>query len=281
MKYSDAQNYLLDFEKNLVKEDKAPATVKKYVGDVRIFLEWCDKKHEQEISLQILQHYREDLFSRRKMSGCNSVLISLNKFFARYSDTDSLHVRLIKTQRQTSLDKIFSLKEYNMLLNKALEIGNKRLYCIMRVLASSGIRVGELAYIKVETLCMGRCMVSNKGKVREIFIPYNVCQVLLEYCSEVHIETGMIFCSPRNPNKLIDRGQLWRDFNKLERLLNFPKGTVHAHSFRHFFAKQYFCLYKDLGELADILGHASIETTRIYTRTTAFEKKTRIEALNL
>ncbi len=94
MKYSDAQNYLFDFEKNLIKEDKAPATVKKYVGDVMIFLEWCDKKHEQEISLQILQHYREDLFSRRKISGCNSVLISLNKFFARYSDTDSLHVRL-------------------------------------------------------------------------------------------------------------------------------------------------------------------------------------------
>lgn len=281
MKYSDAQNYLLDFEKKLIKEDKASATVKKYVGDVRIFLEWCEKNAEQEITLQVLQRYKEELLSRRKVCGCNSVLISLNNFFARYSDKDRLYIKLMKTQRQTSLDKIFSLQEYNMLLDKALEIGNKRLYCIMRVLASSGIRIGELAYIKVESLFQESCMVMNKGKVREIFIPYCISQILFDYCAEVHIEKGMIFCSPSNPNKLIDRGQLWRDFNKLERLLNLPKGTVHAHSFRHFFAKQYFCFYKDLCELADILGHSSVETTRIYTRTTACEKRHRIEALML
>ncbi|MGN0729936.1 tyrosine-type recombinase/integrase [Treponema sp.] len=173
------------------------------------------------------------------------------------------------------------MEDYKKMLGKALETGNKRLYYIMRLLASSGIRVGELAYITVESLFTGICSVVNKGRAREIFIPNSICCLLLEYCNSVGIKKGIVFHSKKNPDKMMDKSYLWRQLDKISCLLNFPKGYVHAHSFRHFFAKEYIGTYKDVCELADILGHSSIETTRIYTRTTMSEKKERIEALGL
>lgn len=281
MKCSDAKMKLPEFERLLKKEDKAETTIKKYVNDIRIFLLWCDSKFITKITLSVLQNYRKDLISRRKVSGCNSVIISLNMFFKIYAKKENLYIKIFKIQRKGSLDSIFSMEDYKKLLYKALEMGNKRLYCIMRTLASSGIRISELAYITVESLFTGVCSVVNKGRAREIFIPCDVCRLLMEYCKEVGIKKGIVFCAPKNPNKMMDKSQIWKQMNMLGKLLNFPKGYVHAHSFRHFFAKQYIFQYKDVCELADILGHSSIETTRIYTRTTMSEKKNRIEALQL
>ena len=281
MKTLDIKSKLVFFEQSLIEEDKSVATIKKYVGDIRIFTEWCSANCIEEVSNQVLQAYRAELLSRRKINGCNSVIISLNNFFRRYAKEEKLYVKIVKTERRTSLDCIFSEEEYHSLLEKSLEIGNKRLFCIMKVLANTGIRISELAFVTVETLSTGMCTVINKGKARKIYIPKPVCILLQEYCNANKITSGMIFHSRQFPNKMIDKSQIWRELKHLEKLLGLPEGCVHAHNFRHFFAKQYINKYYDLCDLADILGHSSIETTRVYTRTTQSEKRQRIEELNL
>lgn len=280
MELEEAEQKIGAFITMLGDEEKAASTVRKYAGDVRIFLAWCRKSGIGTITQRTLKAYKESLCARRKLSGCNSVIISLNKFFGMFAE-ERLRLKSIPRQRKTSLDEIFSPGEYRLLLERAKDCGSERLYFIMRLLASSGIRVGELAFITVGVLESGRCVVRNKGKSRDIFIPSELCEELKGYCTRHGIRQGVVFRSKRHPDRMLDKSQIWREMDRLGKAAGLPKGCVHAHSFRHFFAKQYYQKYKDLCELADILGHSSIETTRIYTRSTTSEKMERIAGLHL
>ena len=281
MKVSKAFASLPEFEKRLIEEDKAAATVVKYISDVRIFLLWCEENSVGKITMPVLRTYRDFLSRRRKTSGCNSVVISLNRFFKMFAGTDSLHLNTVRLQRRTSLESVFSEAEYQKLLQKALETGNERTYYIMRTLASSGMRVGELVYVTVESLSSGVCFVMNKRKGREVFLSTELRTALKDYCRRNGITSGIVFRSKKNSSRMMDKSVIWRDFDRIRKALDLPENYVHAHNFRHFFAKEYYQKYKDMCELADLLGHTSIETTRIYTRTTMAEKMARVSALNL
>ncbi len=281
MKVSKAFASLPEFERRLIEEDKAAATVVKYISDVRIFLSWCAENSVGGITMPVLRTYRDFLSRRRKESGCNSVVISLNRFFRMFAASEHLHLRTVRLQRRTSLESVFSREDYKAMLQKAREMGNERAYCIMRTLASSGMRVGELVFVTVEILSSGICFVRNKGRAREVFIPPAVCALLREYCGRNGITSGIVFRSKKNSSRMMDKSAIWRDFNRIREALKMPVNYVHAHNFRHFFAKEYYLNFKNLPELADLLGHTSIETTRIYTRTTMAEKMARVSALNL
>jgi site-specific recombinase XerD len=221
---------------------------------------------------------KDHLIDHYKPASVNSYLISVNNFL-KFARQDSLRVKTIKISRRNSLDNVLTEEDYAALLECAKNRKNKRLYYLIRTLTSSGIRVSELKYITSDMLATGKTYGYGKNKMREIIIPRSLCLELQKYCEEQHI-AGIIFHG-KQANALIDKARIWREMKQLAETADVPGERVHAHNFRHFFAKRFLSEYHDIVDLADILGHNSIETTRIYTRTSRQEKQARIDALNL
>ncbi|MDR1218856.1 MAG: site-specific integrase [Treponema sp.] len=261
----------------LNRREKSKITIEKNIRDIVKFRRFHGKPLET-ITKQDILVYKEHLIGTYKPASVNSYLISVNNFL-KFTDRDSLRVKTVKTQRRNSLDNVLTEKEYVALLECAKSWKNKRLYYLIRTLASSGIRVGELQYITTNILETGKTYAYGKTKMREIIIPMSLRLELREYCEERHI-TGIIFHG-KQADALIDKAYIWRELKQLAKTAGVPEEKVHAHNFRHFFAKQFLSEYHDIVDLADILGHNSIETTRIYTRTSRQEKQARIDALNL
>jgi integrase len=252
-------------------------TKDKNLRDVKKFLRFYGKSVTKLTRPDIME-YKKHLIARYKPASVNSYLLALNGFLSFLGKND-LHVKTIKIQRRNSLNNVLNEGEYVTLLEKAKKRTDRRLYYLIRTLASSGIRVSELQYITANMLKSGKTMVYCKTKVREINIPHELCRELEQYCSERHI-SDVIFHG-RQSNTLIDKARIWRELKLLAREAGVPEEKVHCHNFRHYFAKMYLARYHDIVDLADILGHNSIETTRIYTRTSNQEKQARIDALNL
>ncbi|MDR0584335.1 MAG: site-specific integrase [Treponema sp.] len=259
-------------------QEKSKHTKEKNMRDVEKFRKFC-KKNLETVTKQDVQSYKEYLIvNKYKPSSINSYIISLNNFL-KFMNKDSVRVKTLKIQGRASLNNVLTEQEYAALLTTAKNRKNKRLYYLIRTITSSGIRIGELQYITSDMLENGKAFVHIKGKMREIIISRQLCQELLEYCEEQGI-SGVIFHGKKN-NTLIDKAYIWREMKTLAKEAGVPEEKVHAHNFRHFFAKQFMAEYHDIVDLADILGHTSIETTRIYTRTSRQEKQERINALNL
>jgi site-specific recombinase XerD len=258
-------------------QEKSPITIEKNIRDIVKFRVFCGKCLEL-ITKQDVLDYKDYLMGKYMPASVNSYIIAVNNFL-KFSQRDSLRVKTVKIQCRNSLNNVLSEEEYAALLKYAKNLKNKRLYYIIRTLTSSGIRVGELQYITTGMLETGKNYVYGKTKMREIIIPRSLCLELQEYCRERHI-MGIIFHG-KQADMLIDKACIWRELKQLAKAAGVPEEKVHAHNFRHFFAKQFMSEYHDIVDLADILGHNSVETTRIYTRTSRQEKQARIDALNL
>jgi site-specific recombinase XerD len=261
----------------LNQQEKSKITIEKNIRDIVKF-RMFRKNSLTEITKQDVLDYKEHLISTYKPASVNSYIISLNKFL-KFTNQDSLRVKTVRIQRRNSLDNVLTEEDYAALLECAKNRKNKRLYYLIRTLTSSGIRVGELQYITAGMLETGKIYAYTKNKMREIIIPRSLCLELREYCEERNI-TGIIFHG-KQADTLIDKARIWRELKQLAKAAGVSVEKVHAHNFRHFFAKQFLSKYNDIVDLADILGHSSIETTRIYTRTSSNEKRTRIDSLNL
>ncbi|MDR1575138.1 MAG: tyrosine-type recombinase/integrase [Treponema sp.] len=257
--------------------EKTKITIEKNIRDIVKFRVFCGKCLS-EVTKQDILDYKDYLIGKYKPASVNSYLISLNNFL-KFTAQDSLRVKTVKIQRRNSLDNVLTEADYAALLECAKKRENKRLYYLIRTLTSSGIRVGELQYITAEILETGKTYAYGKNKMREIIIPQSLCAELEKYCGEQHI-TGLIFHG-KQANTLIDKARIWRELKQLAKAAGVSGERVHAHNFRHFFAKRFLSEYHDIVDLADILGHNSVETTRIYTRTSSQEKQARIDALNL
>jgi integrase/recombinase XerD len=279
MLVSSIPELLQRYRKYLYLHEKAESTIKKYTHDIQSCYVAFSAQHIIEITKERMIVYKKNEACFYKPASLNSKLISLDSFFSWVGEPE-LRVKTVRIQKRSCLETIFTKEEYDILLKTALMLGNKRIYLIMRILASTGIRISELWYITVESLLVKEVVVLNKGKFREIFLPDKLCGELEDYCSRNLIETGIIFHG-RNENELLDKAKIWRDLQLVAATAGVRRGTVHAQNFRHFFAKEYIAKYQNIADLADILGHSSIETTRIYTRTTEYEKKIKINALNL
>lgn len=279
-----AQKKLSAFAGFLRKNDKADGTVRKYTGEAKVFLKWCRLHGIRRINMSVMERYREYIQTFRLPAGCNTALISLHRFFlfACPRKAPRLKTALFPVQKKASCDSVFTRGEFEKLLRLAKESGEERCYFLMRILAASGMRISELAFVTRDSLSHGSCVVRNKRKTREVFIPRALCKELSEYCDRNGISGGLVFCGKKGKNILLNKSTIWRDLHRMGCQADFlPPGlSLHAHTFRHFFAKEFMERYKDLSDLADILGHSSVETTRIYTRTTSREKHSRIDALD-
>lgn len=266
-----------NFRRYLIEEEKAAATIEKYIRDINAFTQWLG---ENELDKEAVLSYKEYLTKNYAPASVNSVLSSLNSFFT-FNEWYYLRVKNLKIQKQifASKDKELTKAEYERLLTAAKSKGNEQLYFLMQTICATGIRVSELCYITVESLKAQKAQINLKGKMRIVILPKELCKMLLHYTKEQKITSGSVFLS-RN-GKPLDRSNIWKMMKSLCESADVAKEKVFPHNLRHLFARTFYSLQKDIVRLADILGHSSINTTRIYTMETGEIHRRQIQKLGL
>ncbi len=275
MKYIDRQSINL-YRECLENEEKAFATVQKYSHDVSEFALWLGK---QEVTKSLVLSYKAYITEKYAVASVNSIISSLNSFFS-FTGWNELRVKTVKVQKQifSSAEKELTKSEYERLL-EAAQHTSQRLYLLMQCICSTGIRVSELRYITVESLTFGRAEINNKGKIRVVLLPSKLCKTLRQYAKKNKIKNGPIFVSKNG--KPLDRSNIWASMKKLCKVAGVAASKVFPHNLRHLFARTYYRVQKDIVRLSDILGHANINTTRIYTCESGEIHRQQIQKLGL
>ena len=265
------------FQHYLIEEEKSSATLEKYMRDVTAFLVWLAGC---ELDKLTVLRYKEYLMLNYAPASVNSVLSSLNSFF-EYNEWHSLKVKMLKIQKQifASKDKELTKVEYERLLKAAKDKKNERLYYLMQTICSSGIRVSELSSITIDAVKVRRATINCKGKMRVVILPKDLCKMLTEYAKRQKITSGPVFVT--RTGKPLDRSTIWKMMKALCESAGVDKNKVFPHNLRHLFARTYYSLQKDIVRLADILGHSSVNTTRIYTMETGEVHRRQIQKLGL
>ena len=271
------QDLIENFENYLINEEKSSATLEKYMRDVKAFLVWtCGCKIDKRKVLD----YKEYLISKFAPSSVNSQLSSLNSFF-EFNNWHDMKVKMLKIQKQifAQKDKELSKSEYARLLDAAKAKGNERLYLLMQTICASGIRVSELQYITTDAVRQRKATINCKGKMRIVILSKELCRMLTEYAKTKKITSGPIFVT--KSGKPLDRSTIWKMMKALCESAGVSKDKVFPHNLRHLFARTFYTLQKDIVRLADILGHSSVNTTRIYTMETGEIHRRQIQKLGL
>ena len=265
------------FRNRLEEDEKSRATVEKYLRDIRRFQEFLDGRG---VTKEVVIQYKQWLITEYAPSSVNSMLVALNRFFRELEWFECM-VKTVKIQRQSFRDRNRELtkEEYFRLLETAKRQKDERLYYMLQTICATGIRVGELQFITVEAVNCGRARVNLKGKNRVVLLPSALCQELKVYAMRRAIRTGSIFVT-RNGNP-VDRSNILHEMKALCETAQVDAQKVFPHNLRHLFACLYYKEVKDLGRLADILGHSSVNTTRIYTSVSGDEQMQQIEKLGL
>lgn len=272
------EDQLSAFRGYLREEEREKATIEKYLRDIRVFAAWAGGR---EVSRELTAGWKEHLKgSGFRPETVNGKLSALNKFF-RFLGWEDCRVRYLKIQRRLfrSTERELTKEEYMRLLEAADKLGKARLSLLMETICATGIRVSEVKYITAEAVQAGRAEVSLKGKIRTILIPGKLCRKLQKYARKQKIVSGEIFLT-RN-GKGLTRRQIWAEMKALCRCAGVAASKVFPHNLRHLFARIFYKVYRDVARLADVLGHSSIETTRIYLVSTGMEHARQIERLGL
>ena len=258
------------FKQHLIAEEKSAATMEKYLRDIRGFYAYLAG---QPIGKERAIAYKEHLMARYAPASVNSMLIAINRFL-RFIGLPDCCVRLLKIQRQIfcNEDRELTKQELHRLVKAA---GNTRLSLVIQTICGTGIRVSELPYITAETVRAGKAVVNCKNKTRVIFIPTPIQKLLTQYMKKSGVTAGAVFVT--RSGKPLNRRNIWRDMKALCERANVPKNKVFPHNLRHLFARTFYSMEKDIVRLADLLGHSSVNTTRIYTIETGNEHRHRME----
>ena len=272
-----AEKELRTFLLHLRREEKSPATVEKYIREAERFARWLDGREAGEV---LAREYKAGLAEHRSAAGVNGAVAALNCLFAALG-WEECRLKNVKRQRSIFRDESRELhqSEYRRLLEAAKRRNNQRLCLAMTAICATGIRVGELRFFTVEAVRLGRAEVTNKGKSRTVFLPRKLQKVLLRYAGVQKIAAGPIFIT--RGGRPLDRSNLWREMKRLCREAGVAEGKVFPHNLRHLFARTYYGLEKDIVRLADILGHSSINTTRIYTMESGRTHRRQLERMRL
>lgn len=267
---------LKEFSEYLREQERSERTIEKYTRDARRLAEFVGIG---ELNKPLVLHFKENL--RREMSqiSANSVLAAVNCFL-KFLGLSELCVRAFKLQRRLfSVKNELTAEEYKRLVKAALDAQNERLALIIQAICSTGIRISELKFITVEAVRTGRAEISCKGKFRVIFLPDKLRAVLGNYVRKQKITAGAVFVTKKgNP---VDRSNIWRDMKNLCESARVSPEKVFPHNLRHLFARSFYSLEKDISRLADVLGHSSISTTRIYTMESGYNHFRQVNLLNL
>lgn len=246
----------------LLEAEKSKATIDKYVRDILHFYNYLPEG--KYIDKAVVIEYKEYLRKIYQISSANSMLVALNSFFS-YLGWNECRVRQFKVQKMffCQKDRFITKTEYERLVEGAEKAGDHQLSLIMQTICSTGIRVSELMFIDAKAVNSGYACITNKGKSRVVFLPGPLTRMLRVYCKAQGITKGPVFLSKNR--RAIDRSVIWRKMKKLCKKVRVDEKKVFPHNLRHLFAFTFYRAKKDLLRLAEILGHSSIETTRIYT----------------
>ena len=266
-----------DFEKHLSLDEKSRNTIEKYLRDVNAFTVFVKAK---EISKTVVMEFKASLMEKYKVTSANSMIAALNAFL-RFMGWVDCCIKQFKVQKKAfcSEEKEPKKAEYIRLVNTAKQKGNERLNLILQTICGTGIRVSELQFITVEAVRKGEAIVSCKNKTRTVFIVRGLQKKLLNYIKTKGITTGCIFIT--KSGKPMSRCNIWREMKALCEQAGVSPDKVFPHNLRHLFARTFYGIEKDIAKLADILGHSSINTTRIYIITTGAEHKRKMENMRL
>ena len=265
------------FRRHLMGEEKSGNTVEKYLRDVRTFALRADDGITKEA---VIAYKQELIDSGYAVRSINSVLASLNSLFS-FLGWAECKVKAIRLQRKIYRpeEKELTKAEYMRLVNTAKQKGNERLDLLLQTLCGTGIRVSELQFITVEAAGNGEATVSLKGKTRTVFIVKDLRKKLLRYAAAQGIRAGCIFVT--RTGRPMSRTNIWREMKSLCGQANVSPSKVFPHNLRHLFARTFYSIEKDIAKLTDILGHSSINTTRIYIIATGDEHRRRMENMRL
>lgn len=267
---------ITEFQKHLYIEEKSTATIEKYTRDASAFFVFANGR---EVNKLLVTEYKKHLVeSEYAVRSINSMLASINSLF-EYLGWQDCKVKHIREQKKIYCeeDRELSKNEYYKLLEAAKQ--KPRIYLILQTICSTGIRISELPYFTVEAVRNGEVAVSCKNKNRTVLLPKKLKRLLLGYAKHMGIHSGIIF---RTKTGLpMNRSNIWSEMKKLCKVAGVKESKVFPHNLRKLFAKTFYKVDKDIGKLADILGHSNINTTRIYIMTSGKEHRKKIEALGL
>ena len=266
------------YRHHLLLEEKSSLTIEKYLRDVRAFAVWLNGRI---VTKETAAGWKEHLLDRHYAPVIiNSMLAAINAFF-RFVGWEDCRVKFLKIQRRMfrEASRELSREEYDCLLSTAHTLGRDRLALLMETICASGIRVSEVRYITVEAARQGQTEIALKGKIRTILLPDKLCRKLLKYARHKKIASGEIFRT--ESGKSLGRRQIWAEMKQLCKYAGVAPSKVFPHNLRHLFATTFYRACRDISRLADVLGHSSIETTRIYLLTTGSEQVKQMDQLGL
>ena len=266
------------FSDALAEEERSAGTIEKYVRDVRRFAVWLDG---EEVSRERTAAWRDGLLERGYAPvTINSMVAAVNQFFAVLG-WEECKVKALKIQRKLFRDdrRELTREEYQRLLDAAHGLGRERLALLLETICATGIRVSEVKYITVEAAHAGRAEISLKGKLRTILLPGKLCRKLKKYARQQKTASGEIFLT--RSGKSLSRRQIWAEMKRLCKAAGVAPSKVFPHNLRHLFARTFYRVCRDVVKLADVLGHSSIETTRIYLISTGSEHANILRKMHL
>ncbi len=278
MDYQIEDKNIDNYGKFLVSEERENGTIQKYMRDIRAFLKWAGEK---DVNKELVLKWKDSLCKKGYVaSTVNSMLSAVNGFF-QFMGWTELKLKFMKVQSRTFRDqgKDLCRREYERLVSAARQRGKERLCLLMETICGTGIRVSEVKNITVEAVKKGRAEVSMKGKTRVILISGKLQKKLLSYAKKRRIISGAVFLTERG--NVLSRQQIWREMKNLCREAGVESSKVFPHNLRHLFATVFYAACKDIVKLADVLGHSSTETTRIYLISTGEEHMRQLDGLGL
>ena len=262
-------------------EERAAATIEKYSHDILAFAAWLEDK---PVTKEIVAQWKERLLTEENCSPAtvNAKLSALHGLL-RFLGWEECKVKFVKVQKRTFRDasRDLSRDEYQRLVDTARRLGRERLVLLLETICATGIRVSEVKYITVEAVRDERTDVSLKGKIRPILLPAKLCRKLKKYAQKQKIVSGEIFLSENGGGKSLSRTRIWREMKRICKEAGVEPSKVFPHNLRHLFATTFYRATKDIVKLADILGHSSTNTTRIYLLSTDKEHVRYLEQLRL
>ena len=264
--------------RHLCMEERSAATVEKYMRDVRTFAVWIG---DHPVTKEAAAEWKAELLAQgHAPATVNAKLSAINGLF-RFLGWDECRVKFLKVQRRIFREphRELTREEYIRLVEAARRLGLEWMALVMETICGAGIRVSELQYITVETLKIGQANISLKGKIRTIILPGKLCRKLLKYAQKQKITSGAVFRT--KVGTPLSRFQIWKAMKSLCTEAGVESSKVFPHNLRHLFAVTFYRVTRDIVKLADVLGHSSVNTTRIYLLTTSAEHARQLERLGL
>ena len=271
-------NIIAEFNHHLIEEERSQATIEKYNRDIKKLVGFLEGRTvTKELMIAYKQYLLENDYAERSV---NSMLAAVNSMF-EYLEWYECRVKAIKLAPEIYRpeEKELTQKEYDRLVDTAMEQGKEKLALILQTICGTGIRISELKFITVEAVRKGEAKVHCKGKSRKIFLVDGLRELLSDYIKKNNIRQGAIFLGITG--KPMNRTTVWREMKALCKTARVKPSKVFPHNLRHLFARVFYKIEKDIAKLADVLGHSSINTTRIYLVSTGKEHKRNMQKMGL